>query len=128
MVTFYIFFLLNDNDIFFSCLVTISINICVFHFSSVTSNNSSKTNSNQNSRAPFSRNNSTDTSNGIGNPRFNNSTNTTGSRFNSGTSNGGSASRFNRRDSSANNPPKRELGPVREGRCIKLSKVIEKLL
>lgn len=81
---------------------------------SVTSNNSSKTNSNQNSRAPFSRNNSTDTSNGIGNPRFNNSTNTTGSRFNSGTSNGGSASRFNRRDSSANNPPKRELGPVRE--------------
>lgn len=97
------------------------------HFSSVTSNNSSKTNSNQNSRAPFSRNNSTDTSNGIGNPRFNNSTNTTGSRFNSGTSNGGSASRFNRRDSSANNPPKRELGPVREGRCIKMSKVIEKL-
>nr|XP_022317120.1 cytosolic carboxypeptidase-like protein 5 isoform X5 [Crassostrea virginica] len=81
---------------------------------SVSSNLSNKSNSNQNNRVPFSRNNSTETSNGPGN-RFNSSNNTgAGSRFNSGTSNGGSASRFSRRDSSANNPPKRELGPVRE--------------
>ena len=89
------------------------------YFSSVSSNLSNKSNSNQNNRVPFSRNNSTETSNGPGN-RFNSGNNTgAGSRFNSGTGNGGSASRFSRRDSSANNPPKRELGPVREGRFNK---------
>ena len=90
----------------------------LLYYSSVSSNLSNKSNSNNN-RVPFSRNNSTETSNGPGN-RFNSSNNTgTGSRFNSGTGNGGSASRFSRRDSSANNPPKRELGPVREGRFTK---------
>ncbi|XP_061175030.1 cytosolic carboxypeptidase-like protein 5 isoform X2 [Saccostrea echinata] len=99
---------------------------------SVSSNNSNKSNFNQNNRLPFSRNNSNDTSsisnNGPGSrfnsgsnnngptSRFNSGSTNTGptSRFNNSTSNGGSASRFNKRDSSANNPPKRELGPVRE--------------
>lgn len=76
----------------------------------------------------FFRNNFTDISNGIGNFRFNNSINIIGFRFNSGISNGGLVLRFSRRDFLVNNFFKRELGFVREGRCIKLLKVIEKLL
>ncbi|XP_048761407.2 cytosolic carboxypeptidase-like protein 5 isoform X10 [Ostrea edulis] len=83
---------------------------------SISSNNSGKLNYNQNNRAPFSRNDISSTANNGPTSRFNSSATNNGSisRFNNNTSNGGSASRFNKRDSSANNPPKRELGPVRE--------------
>ncbi|XP_056018899.1 cytosolic carboxypeptidase-like protein 5 isoform X9 [Ostrea edulis] len=82
----------------------------------ISSNNSGKLNYNQNNRAPFSRNDISSTANNGPTSRFNSSATNNGSisRFNNNTSNGGSASRFNKRDSSANNPPKRELGPVRE--------------